>query len=69
MPPFKYDDDFRRLGFVGHQTIQLSVAPAGNVYHRPGRRARNSDQSPSLFKVILTHPRVLAAGCLRVHLA
>ena len=36
----KYDDDFRRLGFVGHQTGQLRIGPAGNIYHRPGRHAR-----------------------------
>src|SRR5258708_33641003 len=36
----KYDDDFRRLGFVGRQTGQLRIAPVGKVYHRPCRRAR-----------------------------
>jgi hypothetical protein len=34
----KYDDDFRRLGFVGRQTGQLRIAPVGKVYHRPRRR-------------------------------
>ena len=28
----KYDDEFRRLGFVGHKTGQMRIAPVGNVY-------------------------------------
>ena len=39
MPSLKYDDEFRRLGFVGHQTGPLRIAPVGNVYYRPSRRA------------------------------
>ena len=40
MLTLKYDDDFRRLGFVGRQTGQLRIAPVGKVYHRRRRRAR-----------------------------
>jgi hypothetical protein len=36
----KFDDDFRRLEFVGRQTAQLRIAPVGKVYHCPRRRAR-----------------------------
>lgn len=40
MLTLKFDNDFRWLGFVGRQAGQLRIAPAGNVYHRPGWRAR-----------------------------
>jgi hypothetical protein len=36
----KYDDDFRRLRFVGQQTGQVRVTPVRKVYHSPRRHAR-----------------------------
>ena len=36
VPTLKYNYDLRWLGFVGRKTGQLRIAPAGNVYHRPG---------------------------------
>ena len=40
MLTLKYDDDSRRLGFVGRQTGQFRIAPVGKVHHRPRRRTR-----------------------------
>ena len=36
----EYDDEFRRLGFVRCQSGPFRIAPVGNVYYRPRRRAR-----------------------------
>jgi hypothetical protein len=44
----KFDDDFRRLEFVGRQTAQLRIAPVGKVYHcprRPPARTRRYSRS------------------------
>ena len=36
----KYDDDFRRLGFVGRQTGHMRITPVGKGHHHPRRRIR-----------------------------
>jgi len=46
MLTLKYDDEFRRLGFVRCQSAPFRIAPVGNVYYRPSGRARLRAVSP-----------------------